>query len=305
MTGRIVAFGSFMSSRSNAATAPRWETPCAGCCFPPFRGRRSPSSPWRGCCTSSPPSPGWSRDTTELAAQPEGAGDQGAGGPRREASWRRRGEGPRILRIRAGRSRGGVGGRTVETPGDVEIVNKDLHIATLTARRRRSTLQMRWSGDGATSRRMKHDTFRRRPIGAIPVDSISRRCENVGFRVEPTRVGHMTDFDPADPGGHDTMGRLTRPTPSATPPKIPGPLPDLVLRLPASRRGLAGAPEIESSLARASFQTRWKTWTLGAPLSNACAREVLHTVAELVRRTEERPDGGPQLGREVAPGGKG
>lgn len=102
-------------------------------------------------------------------------------------------EGPRILRLDR-RGAGEVLAADIETPADVEIVNKDLPIATLDSEDAVLVVEMEvQKGRGYVSAG-EHDSSHR-PIGAIPVDSIFTPIRRVGFRVEPTRVGHMTDFD--------------------------------------------------------------------------------------------------------------
>ncbi|MGM9988995.1 MAG: DNA-directed RNA polymerase subunit alpha [Bacillaceae bacterium] len=76
---------------------------------------------------------------------------------------------------------------------DVEILNPDLHIATLAAG---ATFRIRM-----TARRgrgyMPADANKRedQPIGVIPIDSIYTPVSRVTYQVENTRVGQMTNYD--------------------------------------------------------------------------------------------------------------
>jgi DNA-directed RNA polymerase subunit alpha len=81
----------------------------------------------------------------------------------------------------------------IKPDGEVEILNPDLHIATL-------------SHDGALSRELTSDHGRgymsaernklQQPvIGVIPIDSIYTPVIKVNYTVENTRVGNVTDFD--------------------------------------------------------------------------------------------------------------
>lgn len=83
---------------------------------------------------------------------------------------------------------------------EVEIVNPDLHIATLSEG---AHLQMQITlekGRGYVSaERNKQLALERNkigmPIGVIPVDSIFTPIRKVSYSVEDTRVGQVTDYD--------------------------------------------------------------------------------------------------------------
>ena len=80
----------------------------------------------------------------------------------------------------------------IQTTSDVEILNKDLHVATLNAKARLAidiTVE-RGRGYVSADRNKKSST-----IGVIPVDSIYSPVRRVTFDVEPTRVEQSTNFD--------------------------------------------------------------------------------------------------------------
>ena len=80
----------------------------------------------------------------------------------------------------------------ISTTADVEILNKDLHIATVNAKGRLAidiTVE-RGRGYVSAERNKKSAT-----IGVIPVDSIFSPVRRVTFDVEPTRVEQSTNFD--------------------------------------------------------------------------------------------------------------
>jgi DNA-directed RNA polymerase subunit alpha len=80
----------------------------------------------------------------------------------------------------------------IQTTADVEILNKDLHIATLNTKGRLAidiTVE-RGRGYVSADRNKKTST-----IGVIPVDSIFSPVRRVTFDVEPTRVEQSTNFD--------------------------------------------------------------------------------------------------------------
>jgi DNA-directed RNA polymerase subunit alpha len=80
----------------------------------------------------------------------------------------------------------------LQATADVEILNPELHIATLNAKGRLAldvTVE-RGRGYVSADRNKKSST-----IGVIPVDSIFSPVRRVTFEVEPVRVEQSTDFD--------------------------------------------------------------------------------------------------------------
>lgn len=79
------------------------------------------------------------------------------------------------------------------TGPDVEILNKDLHIATINDSGKLYMEMEMVTGRGyVTADRNKDEE---QPIGIIPVDSIFTPVNKVNFKVENTRVGQITDYD--------------------------------------------------------------------------------------------------------------
>jgi len=80
------------------------------------------------------------------------------------------------------------------TDDSVEIVNPDLHIATLTSKDSKLNIEMevgRGRGFVVAQQNKKEDA----PIGTIAIDSIFTPVRRVSFKVENTRVGKRTDYD--------------------------------------------------------------------------------------------------------------
>ncbi|HLN18125.1 MAG TPA: DNA-directed RNA polymerase subunit alpha [Acidimicrobiales bacterium] len=80
----------------------------------------------------------------------------------------------------------------LQTTADVEILNPELHIATLNAKGRLAidvTVE-RGRGYVSADRNKRSST-----IGVIPVDSIFSPVRRVTFDIEPVRVEQSTDFD--------------------------------------------------------------------------------------------------------------
>lgn len=79
------------------------------------------------------------------------------------------------------------------TGGDVDIINEDLHIATLEEGSELIIEMEMEQGRGyVAAERNKKDS---QAIGVIPIDSIYTPVKKVNFAVEDTRVGNRTDYD--------------------------------------------------------------------------------------------------------------
>ncbi len=76
---------------------------------------------------------------------------------------------------------------------EVEIINKDLHIASLNEDAHlQMTLTLDKNRGYVTAERNKQSNM---PIGVIPMDSIFTPITKVNYTVEDTRVGQITDYD--------------------------------------------------------------------------------------------------------------
>ena len=82
----------------------------------------------------------------------------------------------------------------IQVDQDIEILNPDLVIATLSGKDAKLFMELTITrGRGyVSSDRNKHDDL---PIGVIAVDSIYTPVERVNVTVENTRVGQITDYD--------------------------------------------------------------------------------------------------------------
>lgn len=80
----------------------------------------------------------------------------------------------------------------IKVPSDVEILNPDLHIATVNGEGRLALDVTIERGRGYVSADRNKSTS---TIGVIPVDSIFSPVRRVTFSVEPTRVEQSTAFD--------------------------------------------------------------------------------------------------------------
>ena len=81
---------------------------------------------------------------------------------------------------------------TIQTTSDVEILNPDLHLATLNKTGRLALDITVSKGRGYRSADANKTSV---TIGVIPVDSIFSPVRRVAFDVEPTRVEQSTEYD--------------------------------------------------------------------------------------------------------------
>jgi len=88
---------------------------------------------------------------------------------------------------------GAVTAGDIAPPAGVEILNPDLHIATIG---KGGSLEMEMTVERGVGYRMADKNKKPRdPIGIIPVDSIFSPVRRVSYSVENTRVEQMTDRD--------------------------------------------------------------------------------------------------------------
>ncbi len=124
--------------------------------------------------------PGVVEDTTEIILNLKGL------------ALKLHGDGPKIVRTEA-EGEGEVTAADIITGGEVEILNPELHIATL---EKGGRLYMEMSvekGRGYVS--AEKNKREDQPIGTIPMDSLFSPVHKVNFKVENTRVGQVTDYD--------------------------------------------------------------------------------------------------------------
>jgi len=98
---------------------------------------------------------------------------------------------PVILRLDA-RGPGEVTARDLQLHSDVEILNPEMHIATLSSKARLAVDITVERGKGYVSADKNKKSS---VIGVIPIDSIFSPVRRVAFAVEPTRVEQATNYD--------------------------------------------------------------------------------------------------------------
>ena len=101
-------------------------------------------------------------------------------------------EEPKTLSLEA-EGKGEVSAIDIQTDADVEILNPDLHIATLDEGGHLRMDIYVDTGRGYVLAEANKD--QNQPIGVIPMDSRFSPVTRVNYRVENTRVGQRTDYD--------------------------------------------------------------------------------------------------------------
>jgi DNA-directed RNA polymerase subunit alpha len=88
---------------------------------------------------------------------------------------------------------GEITANDIDLPAGVEILNPDVHIATL---EKKTKLELYMTiGRGRGYRPAEENKSADQPIGVIPIDSIFSPVRRVAYAVEQARVGQKTDFD--------------------------------------------------------------------------------------------------------------
>ena len=104
-------------------------------------------------------------------------------------------DGPKIVRINAVDACEVTAGSII-CDSDVEMLDPDMHIATLNADGRLSMELTLKKGQGyVTAERNKATELDKAPLGTIAVDSIFTPVLKVNYTVENTRVEQITDYD--------------------------------------------------------------------------------------------------------------
>jgi DNA-directed RNA polymerase subunit alpha len=101
-------------------------------------------------------------------------------------------EGPKTLTLRVDQP-GEVTSRMIQEDADVEILDKDVYLATVSEGGSLSIEMRVKTGRGYVSAEKNFDEDL--PIGYIPVDSVHSPIRKVNYTVEAARLGQMTDYD--------------------------------------------------------------------------------------------------------------
>jgi len=203
-------------------------------------------------------------------------------------------EGPRILRVKKA-GPGELTGADIECPSDVEIVNKDCHLAALDNDKAQINMEMEVeTGRGYVP--SEEQDKGAQVIGSIPMDAIYTPVHKVAFWVEPTRVGHLTDLDRLILEVK-TNGTIAPHEAISEAAKILDRY--LILFFDFQERGeeLAEVPP-EDAARQQLLETRVDDLDFSVRTMNCLRRESIGTVGELIERSEADLMGVRNFGRK-------
>lgn len=179
---------------------------------------------------------------------------------------------------------GTVTAADVSAPAGVEIHNPDLHIATLNGEGRLDMELTIERGRGYVSSAQNKNADAE--IGRIPVDSIYSPVLKVTYKVEATRVEQRTDFDKLVVDVETKPSILPRDA-IASAGKTLVELFGLTRELNAEAEGIEiGSGPVDEEYAE-SLGTPVEELNLTVRSYNCLKREGIHTVGELVSRSEQ------------------
>ncbi|MGP3778933.1 DNA-directed RNA polymerase subunit alpha [Halanaerobium saccharolyticum] len=170
--------------------------------------------------------------------------------------------------------------------GDVQIVNKDHHIATLAEDGRLVLEATVDKGRGYHTAEENKDLFDNNVIGLIPIDSSYSPIDRANFNIENTRVGQVTDFDRLVLEV-DTNGSIHPDDAISLAAKIMVEHLELFINLTDEIEDVEIMVEVEEEEKDKILDTTIEELELSVRSSNCLKRAGINTVEELVDKTED------------------
>ncbi|MFW6273908.1 MAG: DNA-directed RNA polymerase subunit alpha [Halanaerobium sp.] len=170
--------------------------------------------------------------------------------------------------------------------GDVQIVNKDHHIATLAEDGRLVLEATVDKGRGYHTAEENKDLFESNVIGLIPIDSSYSPIERANFNIENTRVGQVTDFDRLVLEVN-TNGSINPDDAISLAAKIMVEHLELFINLTDEIEDVEIMVEVEEEEKDKILDTTIEELELSVRSSNCLKRAGINTVEELVDKTED------------------
>lgn len=107
-------------------------------------------------------------------------------------SFKMEGEEAISVKLKATKA-GMITGKDLNVPANVELINPETEIATLSSN---STLEMEiWIQPGRGYKPSEDIAITDMPVGTIAIDAAFSPIQKVAYKVEPTRVGEVTNYD--------------------------------------------------------------------------------------------------------------
>ncbi|MFV0309530.1 MAG: DNA-directed RNA polymerase subunit alpha [Desertimonas sp.] len=171
----------------------------------------------------------------------------------------------------------------IECPADVEILNKDLVIATLNTKGRLAIDLTVEQGRGYSSSDRDAES---RTIGVIPVDAIFSPVRRVAFDVEPTRVEQSTNYDRLVID-ITTDGSINPAEALASAGATLRSLAELVATMSDEPQGLELGEVVDAATSSPDLDLPIEDLDLSERPSNCLKRAQINTVGELLTKTED------------------
>lgn len=171
----------------------------------------------------------------------------------------------------------------IECPADVEVLNKELHIATLNTKGRLAIDLTVEPGRGYISSNREEEN---RTIGVIPIDAIFSPVRRVSFTVEPTRVEQATNYDRLVME-IDTDGSITPAEALASAGATLQALSELVATMSDEPRGLELGEIVDTTVSSPDLDLPIEDLDLSERPNNCLKRAQVNTVGELLTKTED------------------
>jgi DNA-directed RNA polymerase subunit alpha len=171
----------------------------------------------------------------------------------------------------------------IECPADVEILNTDLHIATLNSKARLAIDLTVEQGRGYASSQREIET---RTIGVVPIDAIYSPVRRVTFDVEPTRVEQSTNYDNLVIE-IETDGSITPSEALASAGATLRSLVDLVASLSDEPQGLELGEIVDTATSSPDLDLPIEDLDLSERPRNCLKRAQVNTIGELLTKTED------------------
>ncbi len=181
------------------------------------------------------------------------------------------------------RGAGAVTAGDIECPSDVEVLNKDLHIATLNSKGRLAIDLTVEQGRGYLSSNREDDN---RVIGVIPIDAIFSPVRRVAFQVEPTRVEQSTNYDRLVIE-IETDGSITAADALASAGATLRSLVELVATMSDEPQGLELGEIVDAAVSSPDLDLPIEDLDLSERPNNCLKRAQVNTVGELLTKTED------------------
>ena len=171
----------------------------------------------------------------------------------------------------------------IECPADVEILNKDLPIATLNGKARLAIDLTVEQGRGYASSQRETES---RTIGVIPIDAIFSPVRRVSFDVEPTRVEQSTEYDNLILEV-ETDGSMPAADALASAGATLRSLVDLVANMAEEPKGLELGEMVDTATSSPDLELPIEDLDLSERPRNCLKRAQVNTVGELLTKTED------------------